>query len=109
MTERLTVVSGCMFAGKTKEPEQILLDFRGEPFGSMPVFLARADDLVHVTAICTYSQDGKICGEEATRTQRLVNGQPAHYGDPVVLIGAQEAYAPRCPNHHLVPGKPPKT
>ena len=84
------------------------LDFRGEPFGSMPIFLAKADDQDHVTAICTYSENGQICGEEATRTQRLVNSQPANYNDPVVLIGAEESYAPRCPNHHIVPGKPQK-
>lgn len=81
------------------------LDFRGEPFGSMPVLLAKADEVITVTAICTYSEDGKICGNEATRTQRLVNGMPANYHDEIVVIGAAEAYAPRCPNHHIVPGK----
>lgn len=82
------------------------LDFRGEPFGSMPILLAKADEIVTVTAICTHSIDGEICGQEATRTQRLVNGRPANYNDPVVLVGAEESYAPRCPNHHRIPGKP---
>lgn len=197
MTERLTVVSGCMFAGKTdelvrlierqeyagrkaqifkpeldnrwgkiakihahtgrerdaipvKEPRQILSlveqntevvgidevqffgpeiiavveellekdkkvlvaglpqNFRGEPFGQMPILLTKADELVLLTAICTYKENSQICGADATRTQRLVNGQPASYNDPEVLIGAQEAYAPRCPRHHLVLGKPQK-
>jgi len=83
------------------------LDFRGEPFGSMPILLAKADNIIKVTAICTQSlpNDG-ICGGEATRTQRLVNGQPANYNDPIVLIGASENYAARCPSHHIVPGKP---
>jgi thymidine kinase len=84
------------------------LDFRGEPFGSMPLLLAKADNIVKVTAICTQTENGEICGEEATRTQRLVNGSPANYYDPIVLIGAEESYAPRCPDHHLVPGKPKK-
>lgn len=83
-------------------------DFRGEPFGQMPVMLAKADAIVRVTAICTFSEDGEICGAEATRTQRLVFGKPASYDDPVVLIGAEESYAPRCPNHHIVRGKPKK-
>lgn len=82
------------------------LDFRGEAFGQMPVLLAKADGLIKVTAICTHTDNGEICGQEATRTQRLVNDQPANYNDTIVLIGAEESYAPRCPNHHIVPGKP---
>ncbi|HWA51638.1 MAG TPA: thymidine kinase [Patescibacteria group bacterium] len=86
------------------------LDFRGEPFGQMPVLLAKSDDIERLTAICTYhcEEDGKICGKEATRTQRFVNGMPANYNDEIILIGAQESYAPRCPTHHKVPGKPRK-
>lgn len=82
------------------------LDFRGEPFGSMPTLLALCDDIERPTAICTYTPNGHICGQEATRTQRLINGQPANYSDPIVLIGAEQEYQPRCPNHHIVPGKP---
>ncbi len=82
------------------------LDFRGEPFGPMPYILAYADEITRLTAICTYSDNGNICGEDATRTQRLVNGTPAHYTDPIILVGAEESYAPRCPSHHIVPGHP---
>ncbi len=82
------------------------LDFRGEPFGSMPTLLALADDIARLTAICTYKDNGEICGEDATRTQRLVNDEPALYTDPIIKVGAEEAYAPRCPEHHIVPGKP---
>jgi len=82
------------------------LDFRGEPFGSMPQLLALCDELDRPTAICTQETDGIKCGAEATRTQRLINNQPANYTDPIVLIGAQENYAARCPKHHIVPGKP---
>lgn len=83
-------------------------DFRGEPFGPMPILLAKADEITRLTAICTHSENDKICGEPATKTQRFVNGQPANYHDPIILIGAEERYAARCPDHHLIPGKPKK-
>ena len=72
-------------------------DFRGEPFGPMPVLMAKAERVDKLQAICM------VCGEPASRTQRLVNGQPAHYGDPVVIIGAAEMYEARCRAHHEVP------
>lgn len=72
-------------------------DFRGEPFGCMPVLLALAEDVIKLHAICM------ICGEEATRTQRLVNGHPAHFNDPIVIVGASEMYEARCRKHHIVP------
>ncbi len=76
------------------------MDFRGEPFGSMPALLCRADEVQKLHAICL------ICGEEATRSQRLVDGKPAHYDAPLIWIGAKEAYEPRCREHHEVPGHP---
>ncbi len=82
------------------------LDFRAEPFGSMPTLLALSDELERPTAICNFKLNSHICGEEATRTQRLINGQPANYHDPIVLIGAEQEYQARCPNHHVIPGKP---
>jgi len=72
-------------------------DFRGEPFGPMPVLMAQAERVDKLQAICM------VCGEPATRTQRLVNGQPAHYNDPVVIVGAAELYEARCRAHHQVP------
>ncbi|WP_026174994.1 thymidine kinase [Thermus igniterrae] len=72
------------------------LDFRGEPFGLMPELLARAEFVEKLTAICPR------CGAPATRTQRLVNGRPARYSDPVILVGAQEHYEPRCRACHQV-------
>jgi thymidine kinase len=72
-------------------------DFRGEPFGPMPELLARAEEVTKLHAICV------VCGENASRTQRLVNGQPARYDDPIIVIGAQEAYEARCRIHHDVP------
>lgn len=83
------------------------LDFRGEPFGSMPELLALCDELERPTAVCLYiNKSGQKCGQAATRTQRLINGEPANYTDPIVMIGADEAYDARCVNHHFVPGKP---
>ncbi|MCS7071428.1 MAG: thymidine kinase, partial [Anaerolinea sp.] len=59
--------------------------------------MCRAEEVVKLHAICV------ICGEQASRTQRLVNGQPAHYNDPVILVGASEKYEARCRQHHIVP------
>ncbi len=73
------------------------MDFRGEPFGSMPVLMARAERVDKLQAICM------VCGEPASRTQRLVNGKPARYDDPVVIVGAAELYEARCRSHHQVP------
>lgn len=72
-------------------------DFRGEPFGPMPVLIAKAEKVDKLHAICV------ICGEEASRTQRLVDGKPANYYDPVVIVGAAELYEARCRKHHEVP------
>ena len=74
------------------------MDFRGEPFGPIPALLSRADEVQKLHAICM------ICGEDASRTQRLVNGEPAHYDDPIIMVGASEAYEARCREHHVVPG-----
>jgi len=72
-------------------------NFRAEPFGPMPQLMARAESVDKYQAICM------VCGEPACRTQRLVNGKPAHYDDPVVIVGAAEMYEARCREHHEVP------
>ena len=72
-------------------------DFRGEPFGAMPRLLCIAEEVIKLQAICV------VCGEPASRTQRLVNGRPAAYDDPIILVGAQESYEARCRKHHDVP------
>ena len=73
------------------------MDFRGEPFGPMPIFMSMAEHVDKLHAICM------VCGDEASRTQRLVNGKPARYDDPVVIVGASEMYEARCRKHHEVP------
>ena len=73
------------------------MDFRGEPFGPMPILMSQAEEVSKLHAICI------ICGEEASRTQRLVDDHPARYDDPVVIVGASELYEARCREHHEVP------
>ena len=72
------------------------MDFRGVPFGPMPAILARAELVDKLHAICV------ICGEEASRTQRLIDGEPAAFDDPIVLVGADEVYEARCRQCHQV-------
>lgn len=74
-------------------------DFRGEPFPVTAEMMARAEFVTKLTAICVR------CGSPATKTQRIVNGKPAHYLDPIVVVGAAEAYEPRCRHCHEVLGK----
>lgn len=72
-------------------------DFRGEPFGPMPILMAQAEHVDKLHAICM------VCGDSASRTQRLINDRPAKYDDPVVVVGASELYEARCRLHHEVP------
>ncbi len=67
-------------------------DFRAMPFGQMPTLLALADEVIKLTAICT------ACGQQAQKSQRLINGEPAKFDDPILLVGAQESYQARCRN-----------
>ena len=76
------------------------LDFRGEPFGPLPVLMAEAELVSKLQAICV------VCGAPASRTQRLINADPASYNDPIIMVGAQEVYEARCRLHHQVPGRP---
>ena len=76
------------------------MDFRGEPFGPMPLLMAEAEMVDKLHAICV------VCGAPASRTQRLISGQPAHYNDPIILVAADEVYEARCRDCHQVPGRP---
>lgn len=77
-------------------------DFRGEPFGVLPDLLTRAEFVTKLTAVCAK------CGAPATRTQRIINGKPASFNDPIVLVGVKEAYEPRCRHCHEIVEKPIK-
>jgi thymidine kinase len=94
------VVSQLADSGKRVLCAGLDLDFRGEPFGPMPQLLAIAERVDKLTAICVVS------GEAATRTQRIINGEPASYNDPVILVGATESYEARSRKHHRVPDRP---
>lgn len=72
-------------------------DFRGEPFGPMPDLLARAEIVDKLHAICVK------CGDPACRTQRLIDGKPARYDSPTIMVGGSETYEARCRHCHEVP------
>lgn len=75
-------------------------DFRNEPFEPVPELLSRAEYIEKLHAICLQ------CGDPATRTQRLIDGEPASYTDPIILVGATENYEARCRSCHQVKNKP---
>jgi thymidine kinase len=75
-------------------------DFRGEPFGVMPTLMALADEVSLLTAIC------QKCHGVGTRTQRIIDGSPAPWDSPLILVGGADCYEARCPDCHEVPGRP---
>ncbi len=72
-------------------------DFRGEPFGAMPQLMAIAESVDKLHAICV------LCGGPATRNQRLIDGKPAPYESPQIMVGAADRYEARCRMCHSVP------
>jgi thymidine kinase len=72
-------------------------DFRGEPFGAMPTLMAVAEVVDKFQAICV------VCGGPATRNQRLLDGRPAPWSSPVIVVGGRESYEARCRHCHRVP------
>jgi len=73
------------------------VDFRGLPFGAMPTLMCIAEVVDKFHAICV------VCGGPATRNQRLVNGRPATWDSPTIMVGGREAYEARCRHCHKVP------
>jgi thymidine kinase len=78
-------------------------NFRGEPFGSMPDLMACADEVLKLRAVCMRCKDPRVT---AVLPQRLINGRPAPYDSPEVMVGGSECYEARCLDCHEVPGKP---
>lgn len=72
------------------------MDFKSRPFEPMPQLLAVSELVTKLQAVCA------VCGAPASRTQRLINGRPAKADDPVIMVGADESYEPRCRAHHIV-------
>jgi thymidine kinase len=93
------VVERLADAGKQVLVTGLDQDYRGDPFGPMPALMALADQITKLTAICM------VCGEPATRTQRLIDGQPAPADSPLIMVGGMgdERYEARCRLHHEVP------
>jgi thymidine kinase len=88
--ELINVIQMLLEQGKQIYAAGLDLDFRGVPFGCMPPLLALADTVIKLKAVCI------TCGNDAHFTQRLVNGKPARFTDPIILIGAEECYQARC-------------
>ncbi len=74
-------------------------DFRGEPFGAMPELMAVAEIVDKLHAICVR------CGGPACRNQRLIDGRPALYESPTIMVGGTESYEARCRHCHSIPRK----
>ncbi|TDL96779.1 thymidine kinase [Macrococcus brunensis] len=72
------------------------MDFKGVPFDPVPELMAISEHVTKLQAVCA------VCGSPASRTQRLIDGKPARVDDPLILIGANESYEPRCRAHHIV-------
>ncbi len=94
--EAIAAICQLVDAGKRVIVAGLDLDFRKVPFGVIPTLMAIADKVTKLPAICN------MCGSDAYFTQRVVEGKPARYSDPVVLAGAQESYQARCRNCHQI-------
>jgi thymidine kinase len=85
----------------------LALDFKGVSFGQMPKLLGIAQKTKSLTAICVHeNEDGSLCRKPAYFTQRLVNGKPASYNDPTILVDGLNSYTARCEEHWFVPDRP---
>jgi thymidine kinase len=73
------------------------LNFKAEPFETTMKLAARADRVRYLSAVCV------VCGQEATRTQRLIAGKPAPRDSPVIVVGGKELYEPRCRTCFVAP------
>ncbi|WP_396208178.1 thymidine kinase [Gemmatimonas sp.] len=93
----VSVVSGLADRGRRVIMAGIDTDFRGEPFGPMPQLMAMAEVVDKLHAICV------LCGSPASRTQRLLEGKPAPYDSPTIMVGAADSYEARCRACHQVP------
>jgi len=92
----INIIQQLLDAKKTIIIAGLDLNFRGEPFGPMPDLLAMADSVIKLTAICSVCQEDTYC-----ITQRLIDGNPAHYNDPLIVVGASQ-YEPRCRKCHII-------
>lgn len=94
------VVSTLMKEGKKVIGKGLELDFKSEPFGSMPQLMCIATKVDKLEAVCM-----KCGSEHASRTQRLINGEPADKSSPLIMIGGDETYEARCVKCYELPDK----
>lgn len=95
----ISVIFKLLDAGKSVIAAGLDLDFRGMPFGVIPTLMAVADTVTKLNAVCI------CCGKDACYSQRLINGSPARFDDPVVLVGAQDHYQARCRDCFIIDKK----
>lgn len=88
--EIIEIITSLIESGKRVIVAGLDLDFKGEPFGIVPTLMAIADNVLKLKAICV------SCGKDAHHTQRIINGNPAKYDDPIIMVGANECYEARC-------------
>ncbi len=96
----ITTICALVDEGKRVLCAGLDLDFRGIPFGPIPTLLAIADTITKLSSICTR------CGSDAHFSQRLINGVPARFNDPIIMVGAQESYHARCRSCYSIDQKP---
>jgi thymidine kinase len=98
--EIIHVIEHLVHEGKRVIATGLDLDFRGESFDVVSKLLTLADDVTKLKAICVE------CGDDAHYSQRVIDGKPANYNDPIILVGAEEAYQARCRKCFTIPGRP---
>ena len=94
------VISTLMKEGKKVIGTGLELDFKSESFGSMPQLMCIATRVGKLEAVCM-----KCGSEHASRTQRLINGEPADKSSPLIMIGGDETYEARCVKCYELPDK----
>jgi thymidine kinase len=94
------IIDRLVYEGRRVIVAGLDLDFRGIPFGCMPALMALADEVLKLKAVCMKS------GKDAHVSQRLINGQPAKSTDPIIMVGAEEAYEARSRSCHEIDNKP---
>ncbi len=99
-SDALAIIQSLVEQGKRVIVAGLDLDFRGVPFGIIPTLLALSDDMVKLHAVCD------ICGADAHFTQRIINGKPAYYDDPIIMVGATQMYQARCRDCYVIDKQP---
>lgn len=99
--DMVAILERAMRQGKIILVSGLDTDFRGEIFPAAQALIAIPETIVHRTrAVCS------VCLQHnATRTQRLRNGEPVRATDPLVLVdqaAADVTYQARCVRHHQI-------